>query len=53
LWARTESVHVRLGVPLDMIAKASALQAVLADGVPAGSVIDLIAPSRPALEGSS
>ncbi|NOY55035.1 MAG: FtsQ-type POTRA domain-containing protein [Actinobacteria bacterium] len=53
LWSRTAAVYVRLGAPADMAAKAAALEAVLADGVPEGSVINLIAPSRPAVEGSS
>ncbi|GBD84683.1 cell division protein DivIB [bacterium BMS3Abin02] len=53
LWSRTAAVYVRLGSPADMAAKAAALEAVLADGVPEGSVINLIAPSRPAVEGSS
>ena len=53
LWARTASVSVRLGAPDEMPQKAAALQAVLSDGVPDGSIINLIAPSRPAIEGSS
>ncbi|NIA24183.1 MAG: FtsQ-type POTRA domain-containing protein [Gammaproteobacteria bacterium] len=53
LWSRTASVYVRLGAPVDMAEKAAALEAVLADGVPEGSVVNLIAPSRPAVEGSS
>jgi cell division protein FtsQ len=53
LWARTAGVSARLGSPLDMGEKARALQAVIASGVPAGTVINLIAPSRPAVESSS
>jgi cell division protein FtsQ len=40
---------IRLGRPVDMAAKASALLAVLADGLPEGSSINLIAPARPAV----
>jgi cell division septal protein FtsQ len=53
LWARTSSVSARLGSPLEMSAKARALQAVLDSGVPPGTMINLIAPSRPAVESSS
>jgi cell division protein FtsQ len=40
---------IRLGRPVDMAAKASALLAVLADGLQEGSSINLIAPARPAV----
>lgn len=40
---------VRLGRPLDMEAKARALAAVLDEQPPAGSVITLVAPTRPAV----
>jgi cell division septal protein FtsQ len=40
---------IRLGRPVDMVAKAAALLAVLADGLPEGSSINLIAPARPAV----
>lgn len=53
LWASVGAVSVRLGSPLEMTAKAKALEALLETGVPDGSVINLIAPSRPAVEGSS
>jgi len=53
LWARVDSVAARLGSPLDMAAKAKALEALLETGVPDGAVINLIAPSRPAVQGSS
>ena len=41
--------EIRLGRPVDMAAKAAALLAVLADGIPSGSLINLIAPARPAV----
>lgn len=50
LWATVDGYKVRLGSPTDMQAKAAALQAVLADGVPEGSVINLLAPARPAVQ---
>jgi len=53
LWASMDSVSVRLGPPLEMAAKAKALEALLETGVPDGAVINLIAPSRPAVQGSS
>ena len=53
LWAGIGSVSVRLGSPLEMAAKAKALEALLETGVPDGAVINLIAPSRPAVQGSS
>jgi len=53
LWATVGSVSVRLGAPLDMEAKARALEALLESGVPENAVINLIAPSRPAVETSS
>ncbi len=53
LWARTASVYVRLGSSAEMPQKAAALQALLADGLAEGAVVNLIAPSRPAIEGSS
>lgn len=53
LWGSVGSVSVRLGAPLNMESKARALDALLEDGVPDGAVINLIAPSRPAVETSS
>lgn len=49
MWASTEGHRIRLGRPIDMAAKAAALNAVLADGVAPASLINLIAPSRPAV----
>lgn len=49
LWAILPNVMVRLGRPVDMTAKAFALEAVLAQGVETGSVVNLLAPARPAV----
>jgi cell division protein FtsQ len=49
LWAILPNVMVRLGRPVDMTAKAFALEAVLAQGVEIGSVVNLLAPTRPAV----
>ena len=49
LWAILPNVMVRLGRPIDMTAKAFALEAVLAEGVEMGSTVNLLAPSRPAV----
>ena len=53
LWANIGTVSVRLGAPLDMAAKAKALEALMDAGVPDDAVINLIAPSRPAVQSSS
>jgi cell division protein FtsQ len=49
LWATVEEMAVRLGLPTEMEEKAAALVAILEEGVPPGSVINLIAPTRPAV----
>ncbi|MFW2339140.1 MAG: cell division protein FtsQ/DivIB [Acidimicrobiia bacterium] len=49
MWASVDGHRIRLGRPVDMAAKAAALNAVLSDDVPAASLINLIAPSRPAV----
>lgn len=49
LWAILPDLTVRLGRPIDMTAKAVALEAVLSQGVEAGSLINLLAPARPAV----
>jgi cell division septal protein FtsQ len=49
MWALIEGVRVRLGRPVAMTEKARALEAVLAQGVPADATVNLIAPSRPAV----
>ena len=47
LWARVGERDVRLGRPIDMDAKASALEAIIGSAPP--GVIDVIAPARPAV----
>jgi hypothetical protein len=49
LWAEVAGTEVRLGRPVEMEAKARALVAVLAEGIPFGSTINLVAPTRPAV----
>ena len=49
LWANMDALAVRLGLPTEMEAKAAALLAILEEGIPPGSVVNLIAPTRPAL----
>jgi cell division protein FtsQ len=49
LWATLPELTVRLGRPADMEAKARALEAILINGVENGSVINLLAPTRPAV----
>ena len=49
LWAMLPNLTIRLGRPIDMSAKAMALEAVLAQGVEVGSVVNLLAPARPAV----
>jgi len=49
LWAMLPNLSIRLGRPIDMSAKARALEAVLAQGVEMGSVVNLLAPTRPAV----
>ncbi len=49
LWGFFDGHEIRMGRPVEMAAKAAALLAVLADGLPAGASINLIAPARPAV----
>ena len=49
LWAILPNLTVRLGRPIDMAAKAGALEAVLSQGVDPGSIINLLAPARSAV----
>ena len=49
LWATVAGMQVRLGRPTEMKEKASALMAILDEGIPVGSVINLVAPTRPAV----
>lgn len=52
LRARIDGHEVRLGRPVDMAAKALALEALLATDLTPGTSIDLIAPRRPAVADS-
>lgn len=49
LWATVAGMNVRLGLPTEMKEKAAALVAILDEGIPAGSMINLVAPTRPAV----
>jgi cell division protein FtsQ len=49
LWANVAGMMVRLGRPIDMEPKARALVALLAEGLPEGAMVNLIAPTRPAV----
>ena len=49
LWLSLPGYRARLGFPNDLGDKARVLSGLLADGVPAGSIIDLVAPTRPAV----
>ncbi len=49
LWAKVDGRRVRLGRPVEMKAKAAALAALLAEGIPKGAEVNVVAPSRPAV----
>ena len=49
LWFSVPGLEVRLGRPIEMAEKAAALAALLERGVPPGSEVNLIAPTRPAV----
>lgn len=49
LWATVAGMNVRLGLPTEMKEKAAALLAILDEGIPEGSLINLVAPTRPAV----
>ncbi|NND84933.1 MAG: FtsQ-type POTRA domain-containing protein [Acidimicrobiia bacterium] len=49
LWFSVPGLDVRLGRPIEMAEKAAALTALLDRGVPPGSEVNLIAPTRPAV----
>lgn len=49
LWADVAGTVVRLGRPIDMEPKARALVALLAEGLPTGAMVNLVAPTRPAV----
>lgn len=49
LVALVDGYRVRIGPSVDIEAKAVAVVAILADGLPEGSVIDVVSPTRPAV----
>jgi POTRA domain-containing FtsQ-type protein len=49
LVALVDGYRVRIGPSVDVEAKAVAVIAILADGLPEGSIIDVVSPSRPAV----
>lgn len=49
LWAAVAGHQVRLGRPVEMVAKAKSLVALLADELPEGARINLVAPTHPAV----
>jgi cell division protein FtsQ len=49
MWTTIAGVRVRLGPPTDLADKGRVLPAILAEGVPPGWSIDLVAPRRPVL----
>lgn len=49
VWAEVGNLDVRLGLPIQMAEKGAALQAILEEGLPPGSTVNLVAPTRPAV----
>jgi hypothetical protein len=49
IWLNSPEHRVRLGHPIDLADKGRVLQVMLADGLPPGSVLDVVAPRRPAV----
>jgi cell division protein FtsQ len=49
MWTRAAGHEVRLGFPIDLSDKARSLLAIIAGDIPAGAVIDLTSPRRPAV----
>lgn len=49
LWADMQGHTVRLGRPVEMTAKAMAITSLLAEQIPAGAEINLVAPTHPAV----
>ncbi len=49
IWLEVPGHRVRLGHPIDLGEKGLVLQSLLAEGIEAGSVVDLVAPRRPAV----
>jgi len=49
LWIEARGFRARLGAAVDLADKGRAFEALLASGLPQGAVIDLVAPTRPAI----
>jgi cell division protein FtsQ len=49
LWMELPGHRVRLGHPIDLAEKGLVLQALLTDELPAGAIVDVVAPRRPAV----
>lgn len=49
VWMELPAHRVRLGHPIDFAEKGAVLQALLAEGLPDGAVVDVVAPRRPAV----
>jgi len=49
IWLNAPGHRVRLGHPIDLADKGRVLQVMLADGLPVGSMLDVVAPRRPAV----
>ena len=49
LWIEARGFRARLGPAVDLADKGRAFEALLASGLPEGAVIDLVAPTRPAV----
>jgi len=49
LWIEARGFRARLGAAVDLADKGRAFEALLASGLPEGAVIDLVAPTRPAI----
>ena len=49
VWMETPGHRVRFGHPIDLADKARVAQVMLADGLPPGATLDVVAPRRPAV----
>ena len=49
VWLETPGHRVRFGHPIDLADKGRVAQVMLADGLPDGSTLDVVAPRRPAV----
>lgn len=49
MWTSAAGVAVRLGHPVELVAKGRVLMAMLGEDLPSGSIIDLTSPLRPAV----